>query len=96
MLNDWAFGGYLIWAAPDHPVFIDGRGDVFEWTGVMSDFGRWALLQDDPRVLLDKYKIDFCVLSPDAPMSHVMPLLSGWRTVYSDNMATIFVHDRAH
>jgi hypothetical protein len=24
MLNDWDFGGYLIWAAPQHPVFIDG------------------------------------------------------------------------
>ncbi len=94
MLNDWGFGGYLIWAAPDHPVFIDGRGDVFEWTGVMNDFGNWALIQSDPRTLLDKYRVDYCLLARDSPMSHVMPLLPGWRTVYSDDQAIVFVHDR--
>ena len=33
MLNDWDDGGYLIWAAPEYPVFIDGRADVYEWSG---------------------------------------------------------------
>ena len=27
----------LMWAAPEYPVFIDGRTDVFEWTGVLRD-----------------------------------------------------------
>ena len=48
MLNDYVYGGYLIWAAPDHPVFLDGRADVFEWTGVLSEFGKWATLQSNP------------------------------------------------
>ena len=26
MMNEWVYGGYLIWAAPEHPVFVDGRG----------------------------------------------------------------------
>jgi hypothetical protein len=95
MLNDWGSGGYLIWAAPDHPVFIDGRGDVFEWTGVMTDFGNWAMLQSDPRTLLEKYQIDFCLLASNAPMSHVMPLLPGWKLEYADNTAIIFVRDRS-
>jgi hypothetical protein len=94
MLNDWTYGGYLIWAAPQHPVFIDGRGDVFEWTGVLNDFGAWATLQSDPRMLLEKYQIDYCLLARDAPMSHVMPLLPGWKMAYSDDMAVIFVRDR--
>jgi hypothetical protein len=93
MLNDWIYGGYLIWAAPAHPVFIDGRGDVFEWTGVMSDFGNWATLREDPRILLDKYSIDFCLLSRGSPMSHVLPLLPGWRPAYSDDTAIVFVHE---
>ncbi len=37
MLNDWAYGGYLLWAAPEHPVFIDGRGDPFIPNGVFND-----------------------------------------------------------
>jgi hypothetical protein len=94
MLNDYLYGGYLIWAAPEYPVFVDGRADVFEWTGVLGDFGRWALLQSDPRLLLDKYGIDFCLLSREAPMARVLPLL-GWNAIYSDNLSVIFTRPRS-
>ena len=91
MLNEWVFGGYLIWATPEHPVFIDGRGDVFEWAGVVEEFANWAQLQTDPNVILDKYHVDFCVLSRESPMIVVLRLLPGWKEVYSDNVSTIFV-----
>ncbi len=91
MINDYTYGGYLIWAAPDHPVFVDGRGDVFEWTGVLSEFGRWATLQENPNILLDKYGVNFCVLARTAPMAQVLQLLPNWKAVYSDQMSMIFV-----
>jgi hypothetical protein len=91
MLNDWGDGGYLIWAAPEHPVFIDGRGDPFGETGVMAEFGKWAQLQTDPNTLLDKYGISFCVLSRESPMIVVLRLLPGWKEVYSDNVSVIFM-----
>jgi hypothetical protein len=90
MLNDHPFGGYLIWAAPQHPVFIDGRTDVFEWTGVLGEFGRWAMLQDDPHALLDKYGIQFCLLTSHSPMVRVLPLMHDWKLVYSDDHAVVF------
>ncbi|MGO8720245.1 MAG: hypothetical protein ACLQMO_13685 [Acidobacteriaceae bacterium] len=91
MLNDYVYGGYLIWAAPEYPVFIDGRGDVFEWTGVLAQFGRWATLQSNPNTLLDKYGINFCLLTRTSPMAHVLPLLPNWKSVYSDDLSMIFV-----
>ncbi|MGH9616269.1 MAG: hypothetical protein ACRD28_05955, partial [Acidobacteriaceae bacterium] len=91
MLNEYVYGGYLIWAAPEHPVFIDGRADVFEWTGVMQAFGRWATLQSDSNTLLDKYKIDFCLLARTSPMAHVLPLLPNWKQVYLGTNSVIFV-----
>jgi hypothetical protein len=90
MLNDYVYGGYLIWAAPKQPVFVDGRADVFEATGVLDEFGRWATLQSDPETLLDKYGVDFCLLTRQSPMAHVMPLLHDWKLIYSDNMSVIF------
>jgi hypothetical protein len=90
MLNEWVFGGYLMWAAPEHPVFIDGRGDVFAWAGVFNQFEDWAQLQTNPNLLLDKYGINFCVLSRESPLVVVLPLLPGWKKVYSDNVAVIF------
>ena len=91
MLNDWYDGGYLIWAAPEYPDFIDGRADVFEETGVVADFANWATLQAPPRDLLDKYHINFCLLGRDSPMAVVLPLLPDWKLVYSDARSVVFV-----
>jgi hypothetical protein len=85
MVNEWVFGGYLIWAAPEHPVFIDGRGDVFD-----DKFGKWATLQSDPNSLLDQNGVRFCLLARQSPMAFVLPLLPGWKEVYSDDISVIF------
>jgi hypothetical protein len=90
MLNEWLFGGYLMWAAPEYPVFIDGRGDVF-WPGVGEEFAKWAQLQSNPNTLLDKYRIGFCLLGRDSQMIAILRLLPGWKEVYSDDVAVVFV-----
>jgi hypothetical protein len=91
MLNEYSYGGYLIWESPETPVFIDGRADIFEATGVLSEFGNWATLQSDPDTLLDQYGIDFCVLAREAPMVRVLPLLRSWKIIYEDENSVIFV-----
>jgi hypothetical protein len=91
MLNAFDYGGYLIWALPEQPVFVDGRADVFEWSGVLGQFSEWATLQSDPNALLDKYNVAFCLLERASPMAHVMPSLPGWKAIYSDNDSVIFV-----
>ena len=90
MVNEYIFGGYLIWAAPQYKVFIDGRGDIFELTGVLSEYGEWITVHADPRIMLDKYRIDFCLLAGNSPVTHVLPFLPGWKLVYSDKLATVF------
>jgi hypothetical protein len=90
MLNEYAYGGYLIWTLPEHKVFIDGRSDVYAWTGVLDEYGAWATLQTDPTLLLDKYRIEFCLISQSAPMSHVLQYLPGWKRLYSDELSIIF------
>ena len=91
MLNDYTDGGYLIWALPEHPVFVDGRGDVYEWTGVLQQFGDWANLNGDPNELLDKYNIQFCLLSQGMPTARILPLLHTWKIIYTDNLNVILV-----
>ena len=90
MLNEWLDGGYLIWALPEHPVFIDGRADVFEWAGVLAEFQSWSQLQTDPNVLLEKYRISFCLLNRYSPMVTVMSLLKNWQIAYQDEQSVIF------
>jgi len=93
MLNEYAYGGYLTWALPEQKVFIDGRADVYAWTGVFEDYGKWATLREDPNRLLYKYRIDFCLLSKSAPLARMMSYLPGWSERYSDSQAVIFVRD---
>ncbi len=91
MLNDYTYGGYLIWAAPEYPVMIDGRADVYEWSHFLGEYARWATLQEDPNLLLQKYKVNFCLLSTQSQMINVLPLLPDWKLVYSDDLARVFV-----
>jgi hypothetical protein len=90
MLNEFNYGGYLIWAAPQYPVFVDSRNDVYEWAGVLDEFAKWATLQSNPNTLLNQYNIDFCLLDRASPMAHVLPLMQGWKTIYSDSRSIIF------
>jgi hypothetical protein len=46
MLNEYNYGGYLVWAAPERKVFVDGRADLFEWAGVFGDYVRWSSLEE--------------------------------------------------
>ena len=91
MLNDYKYGGYLIWAAPEYPDFIDGRADIFEWSGVLKEFAKLAMGQSNPEVLLDRYKVNFCLLESGSPISRTLPLLTDWKMVYSDENSVIFL-----
>ncbi len=90
VLNEYAFGGFLMWNNPKQPVFIDGRTDIYAWNGVLREYGHWALLEEDPKLLLDRYKIQTCVLRAAAPMANVLPYLPGWKQVYKDKVAVVF------
>ena len=91
MFNEYTYGGYLSWTLPEQKVFIDGRADVYAWTGVLADYGALVTLREDPSKILDRYGIDFCLLRRSAPLAHVLRYLDGWSERYSDSQAVIFV-----
>ncbi|HKO19120.1 MAG TPA: hypothetical protein VJU82_09560, partial [Acidobacteriaceae bacterium] len=95
IINDYGFGGYLIWAAPEYPVFVDGRTDIFEWTGVLRRYGDWATQKSPPADLLDQYGVNLCLFAPDSPIVSSLQRLPGWRLVYSDENAIIFIRTSA-
>lgn len=89
VLNSYNFGGYLIDAgiAP----FIDGRvdlyGDAFvhRYMDAMSDDGN-ALAE-----VLDRYRIGWTLLQPDMQAVAALDRLPGWRRVYADDAAVVYV-----
>jgi len=88
ILNDYAFGGYLIYA--DIPTFIDGRGELFG--GHFIDrYNRDISLADlnDFLKLLDEYGIQSTLLTPSTPAVGLLDRLPEWQRVYGDAIAVV-------
>jgi len=96
VLNDYAWGGYLLWKIPDLRVFIDGRMD--HWTdqngnSAMKDYVKIFSVGDsaDWQGILKKWQITDIIM-PNPDTSKDDGALSQWLTItlqnhFSDNGA---------
>ena len=88
-LNTYGFGGYLV--EKGRKVFIDGRGDLFERTGVLSDYITLMQLKPGAFSILDRYQIASCLLYKDEPLTVVLDASAEWKRVYTDGTSALFV-----
>lgn len=87
LFNSYNWGGYLTWALPEYPVFIDGRADLYgedligQW---------WEVVNAGPgyREILDRWGVRLVLLEPDHPVVQRLPA-EGWRVLYRDQMAVV-------
>jgi len=88
VLNDYSFGGYLIFAGI--PTFIDGRGELYGGQFI-ARYNRGVSLADlrDFLKLLDQYKLGATLLEPDTPAVALLDRLPDWQRVYSDDVAVV-------
>jgi hypothetical protein len=94
MVNDQFWGGYLIWAfAGQRPVFIDGRCDAYEPSGVLSDYIRIIRPEPDTLELLEKYGVRSCLIEPAASLCALLDVRPEWRRVYQDDLSVLYVKD---
>lgn len=92
ILNEYGWGGYLIWADPDGlKVFIDGRADVYEYGGVLPDYLSIVRIEPNALRLLDRYGIRSCLIRTDDPLSTLLAAVPDWERVYADELSSIFV-----
>lgn len=92
VLNDYAFGGYLIRAgiAP----FIDSRADLYG----PAFLDRYSAIINTPAALkaeLDRGTIGWTIFKPGSAAARTMDRLPGWRRTYADATAVIHVRDDA-
>jgi hypothetical protein len=93
MLNFYAFGGYLVFSG--QPVFIDGRGDLYERSGVFSDYIHLNEFERGSLAVLRNYGINACILGTKQSLASVLSVAPEWRRVYSDDTSIIFVRQTA-
>jgi len=88
IVNYYLWGGYMNWKDPNLKVFVDGRADIFDYTGVLKDY--LALLGvQDPEPLLDKYKARYVLFPHHEPFTYVLEHDPKWKTLYSDRVSVL-------
>jgi len=93
VLNDYGFGGYLIFSGVKP--FIDGRADMYG--DPMLGLYR-KLVAGDREAIEDtvkRYRIAWTIFSPDARIVMVLDREPGWRRLYADRIAVVHVRDEA-
>lgn len=93
MLNDYGWGGYLIWNLPEHKVFIDGRADVY-FKKVYGDYLKVNRLKPETAFLLNKYRVGFVLMPADAPLIQALKFSPDWSVCYEDTKAAILVNKK--
>lgn len=93
LFNSYNWGGYIIFAVPERPVFIDGRTDLYgefvrQYVQMASALGRW-------RNLIDEYEIDVVLVEANSGLSAALRREAGWTLVYSDELAVIYIREEA-
>jgi hypothetical protein len=84
--NIW--GGYLIWALPSNPVYIDGR-DVYpqeflkEYVDIIRGVSDW-------RAPFDRYGVRIVIIEPRSMLARELLGSPEWQQVYQDEMAVVF------
>lgn len=91
LFNSYNWGGYLLWALPEYPVFIDGRTDLYDdeiidqWFQVVQAKPGW-------QQVLDRWNVNLILLEADSPIVKLLPC-EGWSEVYRDKQAILLTRD---
>ena len=88
VLNDYDWGGYLIWNARQIPVFVDSRVDIFEYSGIFADYLDIMGLKNSLE-LLRKHNIRYVLFAREKPLTYLLRNSRGWKVMYEDNVAVL-------
>ncbi len=87
VLNDYAFGGYLVFSGV-RP-FIDSRAELYG-EAMLENYA--ALIEPDPAALrgtIRRYGIRWSILSPASPIVAELDAMPEWRRLHADRFAVV-------
>jgi hypothetical protein len=94
LFNPFDWGGYLIWALPEHPVAMDGRTNLYGSERIAQSLRTWAGepgWDDNPQLQSARLVIAPC----HQPLTRLLrERPSRWRVAYEDETAVVFVASR--
>jgi hypothetical protein len=90
MFNSYNWGGYLMFALPDYPVYVDGRTDLYGDKFLTDDYLKPATGDPSWRDVFQHYGINLVVVEKDSGLARILRNEPGWKLDYEDKMAAIF------
>ena len=93
MFNSYNWGGYLMFTAPDYPVFIDGRTDLYG--SFLQVYLDTTLARDGWRDVFAEYDIGLVVVENGVALDSALRDEAGWSLVYEDDLAVIHTREEA-
>jgi hypothetical protein len=91
VLNDYGFGGYLIWNGV-RP-FIDSRADLYGDIFLRNYADMVSPDKDVLAATLAFHHARWTIFPRQAPVVKLLDATPGWRRFYSDKLAVVHVHD---
>jgi len=92
LYNEYGHGGFLLWWLPEEKIFIDGRMPAWHIGDrhILRDYVR--LNNGDPAELgiLDRYGVDWALITKGAPLAQALGALPAWHMEYEDEKVCIF------
>jgi hypothetical protein len=88
LLNEYGWGGYLVWHLRENPVFVDGRTDLFgdevigEWMQVVQGGDGWI-------EVVERRGVDLILLEPHRPVTGILTD-HGWKELYRDDVSVLY------
>ncbi len=92
LLNEYNWGGYLVWKYPEAKVFIDGRMAIWQKGGIniFREFQTiYGIQPTEIRQKLDQWQIDTVLAYPNQKIIQVLRE-DGWKLVYYDNQSQLW------
>ncbi len=92
MFNSYNWGGYLMFAAPDVPVYVDGRTDLYD-DAFLRDYLKIMLIRDGWQEALQALDIGYIAVEADSILAAVLETMPDeWQEqLFDEGRSAVFV-----
>lgn len=93
VLNEYDWGGYLIWNVPQRPVFVDGRLYPFLEDDALGGYRRAINVLTGWHSVLDRWNVTQALLKQDRPLAQALRD-EGWTVLAEDRLTVLLQRPR--
>lgn len=89
LFNAYNWGGYLIWALREYPVFIDGRADLYG----EEMLNQWKQAQSggaSAQAILDQWDVNLILVEANSGLAGYLSQSDAWNLLHADETSVVY------